>query len=417
MDFDLWSYSKKPDMSAKTLSVSQINYYIGQLLEGDSITGSCCVTGEVFGFKHYQPSGHMYFTLKDENSALSCVMFKNQNRLLKIKLHDGMKVLVYGKISVFSPQGRYQLYANQVEPMGQGELLAYLEDLKNHLHQQGYFDADKKKALPVLANKVGIVTSKESAAFRDMLKIIRERYSQAEVILAHAAVQGSEAHREIANAIRMLNEQGQAEVIIVGRGGGSMEDLMAFNHEEVVKAIYNSVIPIISAVGHEVDFTLADLAADVRAATPTQAGQLASPDIKRITAEITNCNKRMIAGMERKLAVGSQLLDRIRSRRVWQAPQAIFEPFTYMVNRAKHRLVFHMEKNHMKLHNRFLLQLSKLDSLNPLRVMERGFALVEKEGFIVTSVEGIKANDLLLLKLTDGDLQVRVENRKKVVRW
>jgi Exodeoxyribonuclease VII large subunit (EC 3.1.11.6) len=274
------------------LTVSALNQYINRLLENDELLQDCWLKGEISGCKLYQQSGHLYFTLKDEESAVSCVMFKSRVRSLKFKPQDGQEVLLRGSLAVFGRQGRYQVYVQEMQPYGVGGILLLLERLKKDLESRGYFAPEKKQALPALANRIGIVTSQDGAALRDMVRILRQRHRRVDIILVHSAVQGAEAPRELARGIALLNRFAQVDIIIVGRGGGALEDLMAFNTEEVVKAIYESQIPVISAVGHEIDFTLADWAADLRAATPSQAAQLAVPDMSVLEQELLNRTKK-----------------------------------------------------------------------------------------------------------------------------
>ncbi|MDR1159803.1 MAG: exodeoxyribonuclease VII large subunit [Syntrophomonadaceae bacterium] len=404
-------------MQVNYLSVGQINNYIGELLERDDITASCCIKGEISGYKYYRQSGHMYFNLQDENGSLNCVMFKSSNRSLRFKPQDGMEVLAYGRISVFTKQGRYQLNAWALELFGQGELLQHLEKLKALLAQQGYFDPDKKKSIPKLVNCVGIVTSREGAALRDMLRILKQRHPKVKVIIAHSAVQGIDAPSEIAAAVKMLNRQNEAEVILVGRGGGSLEDLMAFNHEEVVQAIYESKIPIISAVGHEVDFTLADFAADERAATPTQAAQMAVPDSVMLEEDILEYKKRMTRVMERMITGRRQWLDHLLTRGVWRDPLGITNIYQKKVLGTEEKMLRAMSEMIRSGRFSLMIQVNKLDYLSPLKTMRRGYALVEKGRDLVVSGEQVEIKDRLNIMLSDADLQVEVMEKEEVKRW
>src|SRR5665647_3867265 len=248
-------------MMQEFITVSALNEYIGGVLEADPILQGIWVKGEISGFRLYQQSGHMYFTLKDGDAAVSCVMFRSRAQGLKFKPEDGMEVLLFGSIAVFTKQGKYQLYVDTMQPFGAGALFLQLEKLKRELDLGGYFSLEKKKPLPGMATRIGVVTSQDGAALRDILKVLNQRNLATQVVIVHSSVQGLDAPQELAEGVRMLNAYAEVDLIIIGRGGGSFEDLMAFNSREVVEAIFESSIPIISAVGHEVDISLADLAA------------------------------------------------------------------------------------------------------------------------------------------------------------
>lgn len=399
------------------LTITALNQYINRLLENDEILQDCWLKGEISGCKLYQQSGHLYFTLKDEESAVSCVMFKSRVRSLKFKPQDGQEVLLRGSLAVFGRQGRYQVYVQEMQPYGVGGILLLLERLKKDLESRGYFDPEKKKQLPALANRIGIVTSQDGAALRDMVRILKQRHRRVDIILVHSAVQGAEAPQELARGISLLNRFGQVDIIIVGRGGGALEDLMAFNTEEVVKAIFESQIPIISAVGHEIDFTLADLAADLRAATPSQAAQLAVPDLSALEQELLNRQKRMQRAMERRLNYLDECLDRIMGKKLWHEPEALLKD-KWDVLQANREALKKLTRDKLKeKENRFALAARSLDALSPLKVMERGYALVSREGRIVKSGSETQIGDQLTVALNDADLKVVVENKELKLRY
>ena len=396
------------------ITVGELNNYIENLLRQDIFLHNFWLKGEISGFKLYRQSGHMYFTLKDEEGQVSCVMFKSRNRQLDFVPEDGQEVLVRGSASLFAQQGKYQVYVEEMQPYGLGGLFLYLEQLKARLTESGYFDLDRKKALPKIVNRVGVVTSQDGAAFRDIVRVIKGRHAGVEIILAHSTVQGDEAPGEIAKGIRLLNSYGQVEVIIVGRGGGSLEDLMAFNSEEVVKAIYESHIPIISAVGHVIDFSLADLAADIRAATPTQAGQLAVPEIALLEKEIMSYRERLLASMTRYINYRGEQLDSIMMRKVWQNPAILVEQREEKLAQIKNDLSKAIINNIDKKASQFSVLLSTLDALSPLKVMQRGYALLRSEDKLIRSIDDADIGSEALVQVQDGKFRVVITDKEKI---
>ncbi len=401
----------------KFFTVSQINNYVAELLENHIITASCSIKGEISGFKFYQQSGHIYFSLKDETSTISCVMFRQNNRNLKFKPTDGMEVIAFGRVSIFAQQGKYQLYVQGLDIFGQGALLQYLDELKQRLSEKGYFDQDRKKPIPRIVNKVGVATSTEGAALQDILRILKQRHPQVEVVVAHCAVQGIEAPDEIVAAIRLLCEHNQVEVIIVGRGGGSYEDLMAFNHEQVVKSIFDAHIPVISAVGHEVDFTLSDLAADIRASTPSQAAHLAVAEMNQVDDSLRKLNAHVFRSFERILANNVLQLDRLMASSVWQNPALLVKFQEDKLLERYSSLEKSWQSAMQEKRNAIQLLMSKLDSLSPLKVLMRGFALIEKNEIVVNDSSKIAVGDQLTIKMADADLRVNVNGKELVERW
>lgn len=399
------------------LTVTALNQYINRLLENDEFLQDCWLKGEISGCKLYQQSGHLYFTLKDEESSVSCVMFKSRGRHLKFKPQDGQEVLLRGSLAVFGRQGRYQVYVQEMQPFGVGGILLLLERLKRDLESKGYFAPENKKQLPALANRIGIVTSQDGAALRDMVRILKQRHHRVDITLVHSAVQGAEAPRELARGISLLNRFGRVDIIIIGRGGGALEDLMAFNTEEVVKAIYESQIPVISAVGHEIDFTLADLAADMRAATPSQAAQFAVPDMSALEQELLNRQKRMRRAIERRLHYWDECLDRITSKRLWREPEALLKSKWDALQTNREALIKLVQDGVKEKENQFVLAARSLDTLSPLKVMERGYAVVSKEGHVVKSGNEAQIGDHLTVALNDADLMVVVESKELKLRY
>lgn len=399
------------------LTVSELNQYIADLLDGDIFLRDFWLKGEISGFKLYQQSGHLYFTLKDADSSISAVMFRSRARRLEFKPENGMEVLVRGSVSVFAPQGRYQLYVEEMEPYGVGGVYLFLEQLKEKLQQKGYFDVEKKKPLPAYARRIGVVTSQDGAALRDILRVLRQRHRGVDVVLVHSAVQGAEAPEQIARGIKLLNLYGQVDLIIVGRGGGSFEDLMPFNSEEVVRAIYESELPVISAVGHEVDWTLADLAADVRAATPTQAAQLAVADLEHLSQECNQLQQRLIRIMQRRLQQESEILDRLMMNRAWQKPRQMVQQYQQYCQELRVQMQKAMESRVNQSRQRLAMAVSGLERLSPLKVMQRGYAVVHNQAGIIKSVENVQPGDCLSITLLDGELCTQVKQKEKVIRW
>ena len=400
------------------LSVSELNQYIAGILEQDSSLRDFWLKGEISGFKLYQQSGHLYFTLKDEDSAISAVMFRSRARRLDFQPENGLEVLVRGWVSVFAPQGRYQFYVEEMQPFGIGGVYLFLEQLKTKLQQKGYFDPHRKKPLPAFARRIGVVTSQDGAALRDILRVLKERHQGVEVVLVHSAVQGAEAPSQIARGIQLLNRYGRVDLIIVGRGGGSFEDLMPFNSEEVVQAIFQSELPVISAVGHEVDTTLADLAADVRAATPTQAAQMAVADLAQLTNEFQQLRQRMLRVISRRMQQESETLDRLMMNRAWNVPQTMLEERRQQHGELRQMLGKSVAKYLDSQQNRLMIAGTGLDRLSPLKVIQRGYAVVSnKEGRVIRSVNSVQSGEDISISLLDGELQATVQQKEKMVRW
>ena len=396
------------------ITVSALNEYIGALLEADPILQGIWVKGEISGFRLYQQSGHMYFTLKDGDAAVSCVMFRSRNQSLKFVPEDGMEVLLFGSVSIFSKQGKYQLYVDNMQPFGAGALYLQLEKLKKELDQQGYFALEKKKMLPEVAGCVGVVTSQDGAALRDILKVIKQRSPSTRVIIVHSSVQGMDAPREVAAGIKMLNNYGSADVIIVGRGGGSLEDLMAFNSREVVEAIYESAIPVISAVGHEVDVTLADLVADVRAATPTQAAQMAVPDRLVLQNQLDAMTRQLTRAIQKNLSRKAESLDYLMMRRVWHDPRELLDKRFEDLQRINQRMVNAAQKYLESRQHALAMAAAGLDNLSPLKVMSRGYAILTQQGKIIKSIDEVSRGMELTARISDGRLCLEVKEKEKI---
>ncbi len=399
------------------LTVSEVNKHIDHLMQTDVILSDLWLKGEISGFKHHRQSGHFYFTLKDQSSALGCVMFRSQARRASITPEDGMEVLARGTVSVYAVQGRYQLYVQELKPFGIGAWQLYLEKIRERCQAAGYFDAERKRPIPSMVNRVGIITSQDGAALQDILKVIRQRHPRCQVYLVHSAVQGNDAPRELAEGIRLLNQHGHSEVIILGRGGGSWEDLMPFNTEVVVEAVYNSRIPIITAIGHEVDYSLADLATDLRAATPTQAAVLAVPDMNQLESTVIRQQQRLVGAMDRLLSKNMERLDRTMMNKVWRDPLQLVKQREERLRQVGLRLDKTMKGLFEQRSANLALLTARLDGMSPLKTMQRGYAMVRSGQRIISRGEQVEIGDRLQVCLENADLSVEVRAKEAVSRW
>lgn len=393
------------------LSVTQLARYLKELLETDEMLREVWVRGEISGCRTYA-SGHCYFTLKDAEAQLPCVFFKHaRQRSAAPDLRDGLAVSASGRISLYERDGKMQLYVEQVELLGEGALFLRFEQLKARLSAEGLFDSERKRPLPTVPGVIGIVTSPQAAALRDMLRVLRTRYPLARVVLSPTLVQGAEAPAAIVQALDLLNEQGEADVIIVARGGGSIEELWAFNEEIVARALARSRIPVISGVGHETDFTIADFVADYRASTPTAAATAAVPDLADWQSEIQVRQQTLesliddtLAGYAEDLRLAGRDLERQTPRsRLERLEQQLDDATDLLQTEIQHITELHAER----LKGAAL----RLHSLSPLLTIARGFAVVRqvKEQTIVTSVQQVQSGDLLDLQVSDGSISARVE--------
>ena len=391
--------------------VSQVNQYIKELLDGDEALSGLFVRGELSNYKRY-PSGHHYFTLKDETGALRCVMFRREASRLRFLPENGMKVIAFGRVTVFPRDGQYQLYCQELTPDGVGDLHVAFEQLKEKLYREGLFDPAHKKPLPAYPASIALITSGAGAAVRDMIRILGARWPLAKVKVMPVRVQGAEAPPELAGALRYANRWKVAELIIVGRGGGSMEDLWAFNDEGVARAIYESEIPVISAVGHEPDVTIADFVADLRAATPSNGAELAVPDQNDFLDGLAQKQARMARLMEARLMEARLRLDRCRSSRALRDPMAMIQDRRMLLDFDQKRMDGGLHRRLAGERERFAALTAKLDALSPLKVLGRGYAMVSGPGGTVLSSAGqARVGDKLTLRLRDGSLGCTVTER------
>lgn len=401
-------------MTKEVLSISQLNEYIRGKLDEDPLLNQIAVRGEISNYKMY-PSGHHYFSLKDESSVLKCVMFKGNAMRLRFRPENGMKVIAMGKVSVFPRDGAYQLYCSALAMDGIGDLYAAFEALKKKLSAEGLFDPAHKQPLPRYPGTIGIITSSAGAAVHDMLRILNKRYPLTQVRLLPVRVQGAEAPGEIAAAIGYANHYQLADLLIVGRGGGSIEDLWAFNDERVAYAIYESRIPIISAVGHEPDVTISDYVADLRAATPSNAAELAVPDMNALQQNLDAMSGSMAAALARQLKASRQRLEMLANRPSMQKPTGYLEQKEKALELLKNRLVSAQTQMLNRERHRYVASVSKLDAMSPLKVLTRGYAYAQTEdGTVLKSVDQVEAGQQITVSLSDGRLSATVMKKENV---
>ena len=400
-------------MAQQVISVTQINEYIRVMMDQDRLLANLAIKGEISNYKIY-PSGHHYFTLKDEGGALRCVMFKASAMKLRFRPENGMKVIAMGKISVFPRDGAYQLYCTGLVLDGIGDLYAAFEQLKTKLAAQGLFDPGHKKPLPAYPGTIGIITSSAGAAVHDMLRILHKRYPLAKVRLLPVRVQGVEAPGEIVSAIRYANYYRLADLLIVGRGGGSMEDLWAFNDEAVAHAIYDSQIPVISAVGHEPDVTISDFVADLRAATPSNAAELAVPDQDALRQTLDAFSASMASSLQRQLHNARKHLQVLSESAALQSPENYIHQRKKNLEMLQNRLVSAQIQQNNRKKQRFIGLTAKLDAMSPLKVLTRGYAMAQQEnGRLIRSIYDVKCGDGVSISLADGSFTATVHEVKE----
>ena len=384
-----------------TLTVSQINRYIKSLFDEIPPIQNIYVMGEISNFKHYRQSGHMYFTLKDSSSQLKCVMFATDNYKLKFIPKDGMNVVCFGQIGVYERDGVYQLYVRDIQPKGAGDLAVAFEQLKAKLAQKGYFDEELKKPIPMYPQKIGVATSNMGAAVEDIKNVISRRYPLCEIIIVPTVVQGEAASKDIASSVEFLDKLG-VDTIIVGRGGGSIEDLWAFNTEEVADAVYNCKTPIISAVGHETDFTICDFVADLRAPTPSAAAELAVPDINNEYINLQGLELMLDKNIENIVQGEEARLDYIMNKSPLADIDKLFDFQTSVIESYAKNIRLHYENILRSKAYDLKKNAAMLDALSPLAVIGRGYTITEKDGAVLTDVSN--AGDSIVTKFKNGTL-------------
>ena len=392
------------------ISVTELNARIKALIESDALLGSVCVRGELSNYKVY-PSGHHYFTLKDAESSLRCVMFRSAASKLRFRPESGMGVTAWGRVSVYPRDGAYQLYCEGLMPEGAGDLQVAYEQLKEKLRQEGLFDPVHKKPIPRYPERIAVITSSAGAAVHDIIRVLRKRWPVAKVVLLPVRVQGVEAPPEIVGAIRYANRHRVADVIITGRGGGSIEDLWAFNDERVARAIYESELPVISAVGHEPDVTISDFVADLRAATPSNAAELVAPDVSELRQALLSARARLDQAVDRGLSQRRSALTELSSRRVMRSPTGFIDQRRLELDAVRMRLDAAATRQLNRQRQEFSRLAAKLDALSPLKVLGRGYSIaLDAEGRAVREAGALRPGDKLDLRLSKGGARCLVES-------
>ncbi|MCC8047850.1 MAG: exodeoxyribonuclease VII large subunit [Oscillospiraceae bacterium] len=391
-------------------TVTELNSRVKMLLELDPALQSVCVAGEISNYKSY-PSGHHYFTLKDAESSVRCVMFRSYASRLRFRPENGMSAAAFGRVGVYPRDGAYQLYCEALRPLGAGDLNIAYEQLKARLQAEGLFDAAAKKPIPRFPARIAVITSPAGAAVRDIIRVAGHRWPLAKLIILPVRVQGAEAPAEIAEALSYANRHAVADLIITGRGGGSIEDLWCFNDERVARAIYASKIPVISAVGHEPDVTIADYVADLRAATPSNGAELAVPDQAELREGLLDAEERINQALQKKLGTLRRELTALQSRGALKKPTAYIDQKRMDADRQRSRLIAAQEKRLGALRREQVRLAAALDALSPLRVLSRGYAVAAKpDGTVLRSAAEAERGEMIDLTLTDGALRCRVED-------
>ena len=392
---------------AIAVSVTDLNLYIKEKLAEDEALNSVVVKGEISNFKNHY-TGHLYFTLKDDKSLIKCIMFKSYADRLNFMPKDGMKVMVFGNVSVFERDGIYQIYVKAIKEDGKGDLYEAYEKLKADLEKKGLFEESHKKKIPLKPNIIGVLTSKTGSVIRDIINVSTRRNPNTYIRLLPVPVQGPGAAEEIARGIELMNEKKLADVLIIGRGGGSLEDLWPFNEEIVAKAIYNSEIPVISAVGHETDFTIADFVADLRAPTPSAAAELANPDIYELHEKINSYKQRIRLALKKKLEIIKLRLEKINASQVFKYPYKKIHENSQELDKYIKLLDVSIKNAHNKAKLEFSKMVARLDTLSPLKTLSRGYSITEKNGKVIKTKKDLNKDDEIKLKFYDGEKQAKI---------
>ena len=389
------------------ISVTDLNKYIKNKIADDEYLNNILIKGEISNFKHHY-TGHLYFTLKDENSLIKCIMFKSYAQKLKFEPRDGMKVYILGSVSVFERDGVYQIYAKVMEEDGLGDLYTKYQKLKEELEKKGLFDQNHKKKIPMMPKVIGVLTSQTGSVIRDIINVTTRRNPNVYIRLLPVPVQGEGAGEKIAEGIDYMNQKQLADVIILARGGGSLEDLWPFNEEVVAYSIYQSKIPIISAVGHETDFSISDFVADLRAPTPSAAAELAVPDIYEVKQKINTYQNRLKMALTKKLEIMKLRYDKCMSSSVFKEPTRRIQENYIKIDSYVKQLENLINKTKEKNKNKYIELVSKLDTLSPLKTLTRGYSIIEKDGKIVKSITDLQTEDKISIRLKDGEKQAKI---------
>lgn len=396
-------------MKLKTLSVGEVNNYVKKLVENDFILKNLNVKGEISNLK-FHSSGHIYFSLKDENSKVNCIMFKNNAVNLDFRLEEGMKVEIKARLGVYHKEGTYQLYCENIKKAGIGELFEEFHKLKKELSEEGIFDEKYKRALPKFPKRIGIITARTGAAVRDIINVIQRRNKSLDIILYPAKVQGENAADSIIEGIRYFNNEKSVDVIILGRGGGSIEELWAFNNRDLAYEIFNSRIPTVSAVGHEVDFTISDFVSDMRAPTPSAAGELVSPSLQEMINDLLNKKEFLHRAVDRRFLNAKRDVDLLHKGLKGNNPTHIIEKRIKEVNTLEEKLNFLGKRKIDKAKDELIALNSILQTLNPLNTLERGYSVImDKEDKVINKVSELKKNDMVKVIMKDGSVNIDIK--------
>lgn len=401
-------------MLKSALTVRQLNLYVRSLIEGDARLSNVLVSGELSNFKNHYASGHLYFTLKDREASIRCVMFRSFAERIKFKPLDGLKVVLRGRVSIYEKDGQYQFYAEEMLPEGVGDIALGFEQVKAKLEAEGLFDQSTKRPLPKFPKRIAVVTSDTGAAVKDIMNILSRRWSLAEIVLCSVAVQGEQAVPEMLSALDRLYSLSGIDVIIIGRGGGSAEDLWAFNSEQLARKIYESPVPVISAVGHETDFTICDFVADLRAPTPSAAAELAVPNINEISSKLNRYENSLKSFLENKYQFSFTRLEALLNAFCMKNPTDFIVGRSYeRLDRLTDKLSQAANRTLDSADRSFVSLTARLDALSPLKVLSRGYAAVSKDNGTVSSVTQAQKGDILDVSLTDGTLICVVKDKKE----
>lgn len=394
-------------MIRQPVSVSQLTMYLKDMIEKDFFLSRANVRGEISNFK-YHSSGHMYFTLKDENARIKCVMFRGYNAFLRFRPEDGMSVIIEGNISVYEKDGQYQLYCSKMEPDGIGGLYLAYEQLKERLQREGLFDVERKKQLPMLPRRIGVATSPTGAVIRDIINVTSKRFYKTDILLYPVKVQGDGAAHTIVEAIEYFNGIGDIDVIIIGRGGGSIEELWAFNEEIVARAISESKIPIISAVGHETDYTIADFTADARASTPSHAAEIAVPSMDDLIYRLTSLKGTLFSEFKNSISERSHYIKGMIDSMRRNSPENRIIQYMQYIDNVQSKISLLTQNRISALENGFSLLIGKLDALSPVKTLQRGYSITTSEDGVISSVKLVNKEDNVKVFVQDGCLECKV---------
>lgn len=394
-------------MEYKAISVTDLNYYIKNKIADDEYLNNVLIKGEISNFKHHY-TGHMYFTLKDDNSLIKCIMFKSYTTNLKFVPKDGMSVLAFGTISVFERDGVYQLYCKGMQEDGMGSLYTAYEQLKEKLDKEGLFNEANKKKLPIMPKIIGVLTSNTGSVIKDIINVSTRRNPNVYIRLYPVPVQGEGAGVKIAEAIKIMNEKNLADVLILARGGGSLEDLWPFNEEIVARAIYNSKIPIVSAVGHETDFSISDFVADLRAPTPSAAAEIVVPNIVNIKQNLDTYNIRLKNALKKKVEIMKMRYEKCMKSRIYTDPLKIINDNYLKIDIITKSIINSINNKLQLSKTEAVKNFSKLDTLSPLKTLSRGYSIIEKDKQIIKDVQELKKDDIVNIRLSNGNKEAKI---------